>query len=104
MDNLGIKIRELRKKSGDSQKELGHKIGYSYGGLAKIERGERKPSIDLLNKIARVYDVPITHWKRAGNTRGITRENRMDIFYWRNGRKRNNTRRTKANTKIYKQI
>ena len=62
MNEIGELIRKLRKEHNDTQGELGKKIGYSYGGIAKLERGERKPGIDLLEKIAEVYDVPMSYF------------------------------------------
>ncbi len=62
MDNIGAKIRTLRKEHNDTQSELGKKVGYSYGGIAKIEKGKRKPGVDLLKAIAEVYDVPLSYF------------------------------------------
>lgn len=63
MDNkIGQLIRTLRKENKDRLEDLGNKLGYSYGGLAKIERGEVKPSIDLLKKIANIYDRPVSYF------------------------------------------
>lgn len=58
----GDKIRELRKKHGHTLKELGVKIGLTYGALGKIERGEINPTVDNLKKISDVYDVPVSYF------------------------------------------
>ncbi|MBY6037583.1 helix-turn-helix domain-containing protein [Fictibacillus nanhaiensis] len=55
------KIRELRKKKGDTIKELADKIQYDYSNLSKIERGLLTPSIKLLSKIANIYEVKLTY-------------------------------------------
>ncbi len=60
--SIGDKIRDIRTKRGDSLRSLGIKINYSHGTLGKVERGEIKPSIELLEKIAETYDVPMTHF------------------------------------------
>lgn len=62
MDFIGNKIRELRKKNGDSLEELGKKINFNYSNLSKIERGERSPSVELLEQIAKLYDVSVSYF------------------------------------------
>lgn len=61
-NQVKYKIRELRKKNGDTLKKLAEKINYDYSNLSKIERGLYKPSISLLKKIANVYDVQISYF------------------------------------------
>lgn len=61
-NQVKYKIRELRKKNGDTLKKLAEKINYDYSNLSKIERGLEKPSISLLKKIANVYDVQISNF------------------------------------------
>ncbi len=58
----GDKIRELRKKNGHTLKELGMKIGLTYGALGKIERGEINATVDNLKKIADIYDVTVSYF------------------------------------------
>ena len=65
MGKIGMMVRGLREKMGDTQKELGAKIGYSYGGIAKIERGERRPSVDFLEKVAQAYDIDVSYFLGA---------------------------------------
>ncbi len=54
---MNIKIKELRKKNGDTLKSLAQKLNYDYSNLSKIERGIYTPSLTLLKKIANIYDV-----------------------------------------------
>ena len=56
-----MRIKEIRKKNGDTLKELAAKINYDYSNLSKIERGIYSPSISLLKKIAGVYGVDFVH-------------------------------------------
>ena len=49
---LGKKIRQLRKKARLTQKELGIKADMEYQYLGAIERGEKNPSLDFIEKIA----------------------------------------------------
>ncbi len=58
MKRFGEKLRLLREKHGMSLRQLAPKLGFSvHGYIAQIERGERKPSADLVVKIARLFDV-----------------------------------------------
>ncbi|WP_410255766.1 helix-turn-helix domain-containing protein [Bacillus cereus] len=48
---MNSKIKELRKKNGDTLKSLAEKINYDYSNLSKIERGIYTPSLTLLKKL-----------------------------------------------------
>jgi len=56
---MHFKIKETRKKFGDTLQSLAKKIDYDYSNLSKIERGVYIPSLDLINKIATVYNIEI---------------------------------------------
>ena len=59
MKRFGEKLRLLRNQQGMSLRQLAAELGLSvHGHIAQIERGERKPSADLIVKIARLFDVP----------------------------------------------
>ena len=51
------KIKSLRNKSGLYQVELADKIGLSHGHITRLETGKFNPSIDVLKKIADLFDV-----------------------------------------------
>ena len=59
---LNCKIKELRKKRGDTLKSLAEKLNYDFSNLSKIERGIHQPSLPLLEKIAAVYNVGIDYF------------------------------------------
>lgn len=56
---MRFKIKETRKKFGDTLQSLAEKINYDYSNLSKIERGVYTPTVDLLQKIATVYNMEI---------------------------------------------
>ncbi|CUB53897.1 Helix-turn-helix [Bacillus subtilis] len=56
---MRFKIKETRKRFGDTLQSLAEKINYDYSNLSKIERGVYTPSLDLLHKIATVYNLEI---------------------------------------------
>ncbi|EJR60526.1 helix-turn-helix transcriptional regulator [Bacillus cereus] len=56
---MHFKIKETRKKFGDTLQSLARKIKYDYSNLSKVERGVYPPTLDLLHKIATVYNMEI---------------------------------------------
>ena len=52
MEKIGIKIRDERKKSGLTLKQLAQKVGISPMTLQRIETGKSSPSVVLLSEIA----------------------------------------------------
>ena len=59
---IGDLIRKIRLEHKDSLEELGEKVDYNFSNLSKIERGTRRPSVELLEKIADVYGVHISYF------------------------------------------
>jgi len=62
--NLGERIRKLREGLGLTQKEFAGrvvgKIDYTY--IGRMERGEQYPSIKMLEKIGKAFDVPLSYF------------------------------------------
>ena len=54
---IGEQIKEVRKKAGLTQKELGERLGVSYQSIAQWENNLRKPKYDTLKRIAEALDV-----------------------------------------------
>ena len=63
---LGQKIAETRKRQGLSQAKLGKLIGTSGDVIGRYERGEIKPSIEVVIKIAKQLKVSLDYL--VGNT------------------------------------
>lgn len=59
---LGGKIRETRNRIGLSLTDLSVAVGSDKSALAKIERGERVPSLETVSKLADEMDVPMASW------------------------------------------
>ncbi len=58
MERFGEKLRTLRKRDGVSLRKLASELGYSsHNHITSIERGERKPSAELVVKIALFFNV-----------------------------------------------
>lgn len=62
MKGLGNKLRNLRIKHGHTLQQLGEKLNFNYSNLSKIERELRSPSIDFLQEVAILYDVPLSYF------------------------------------------
>ncbi len=62
--NLGERIRKLRKGLGLTQKEFAGrvvgKVDYTY--IGRMERGEQYPSLKMLEKIGKAFDVPLSYF------------------------------------------
>jgi transcriptional regulator with XRE-family HTH domain len=52
-------IRELRKKKNVTQEKLALEANLNRAYVGYIERGERKPSVDTLAKLAKVLGVKL---------------------------------------------
>ena len=53
---------KLRKQHGLTQLELSSKISYSDKAISRWEKGEVTPSIEVLEKLSEIYDVPCTYF------------------------------------------
>lgn len=58
---LGQNIMLIRKKKGLSQADLGKIIGTSGDVIGRYERGDIKPSIEVVEKIAEAFEVSIDY-------------------------------------------
>ncbi len=55
--NLGIHVRQIRKKKGLSQQDLADDCGITQNQVGRIERAEINTSIKALVKIANALDI-----------------------------------------------
>ena len=58
-EQIGRRIRDIRKKKKLTQEELAWKVNKSLNFIGQRERGTKKPSIQTLKKIADALEVPI---------------------------------------------
>ncbi len=56
---FGKRLRELRKKEGLSQEELGFKAGIHRTYVGAVERGEQNVSIDNIHKLAKALKISL---------------------------------------------
>lgn len=56
---LGKAIKALRKKKDLNQGEFSKRIGITQSYLSGIEKGRKKPSIEVVESIAKAIGVPL---------------------------------------------
>lgn len=95
MLDIGSKIMTLRKKFNLSQSELAKKVEVSRTIIGNYERNENAPSVDILLKIAKTFDVSIDYLigegslstydkevlKRINDIEHLPNEDKQHIFY-----------------------
>ncbi len=60
MERFGEKLHLLRKKQGLTLKEMALKLGLTtHVFVSNLETGKRKPSVEMVIKIARLLNVSI---------------------------------------------
>ncbi|MBQ3020050.1 MAG: helix-turn-helix transcriptional regulator [Clostridia bacterium] len=57
MENLGNKLKELRKEKGLTQKALASILNLNSVTYLRYEKEQRMPPLNLLIEIARFFDV-----------------------------------------------
>jgi transcriptional regulator with XRE-family HTH domain len=61
MSNIGNRITQLRKAKNWSQEDLAKKINSSRIMIGKYERSDNTPSLDVIVKLAKVFDVSVDY-------------------------------------------
>lgn len=56
---LGTNIARLRSRAGITQEELAERAAISPSYLAHIEAGSRRPTLDVLRRLARALDLRV---------------------------------------------
>ncbi|MFJ8602530.1 helix-turn-helix domain-containing protein [Streptomyces shenzhenensis] len=59
LDAVGARLRALRRDRGITLADLASTTGVSESTLSRLESGQRRPSLELLLPLARIYDVPL---------------------------------------------
>lgn len=58
-EKFGKRLQEVRTKKGVSRQDLCRNAGFHRTYIGKIERGEKSPSLEAIEKIAEELDVKI---------------------------------------------
>ena len=67
------KIKELRQSKGLTQAELATKLGVTRQAVSLYEKGQRKPKIETLKKLAEYFGVSVTYIKGETKTEMLTK-------------------------------
>ena len=59
LDEVGPRLRAVRKQRGATLAEVSAQTGISESTLSRLEGGRRRPNLELLLPLATVYDVPL---------------------------------------------
>ncbi|MCP9212383.1 helix-turn-helix domain-containing protein [Streptomyces sp. NEAU-Y11] len=68
LDAVGSRLRALRRDRGITLADLASTTGVSESTLSRLESGQRRPSLELLLPLARIYDVPLDDLVGAPHT------------------------------------
>jgi len=82
IEDIGKKIRELRKQQDISLRQLSRRTGLSNSLLSQVENSKISPSISTLDKIARALEVSIVQFFEDVKTKeiSITRPNQRRVI------------------------
>lgn len=58
---MGLRIKRLRERRGLGVRELSKRVQVSPATISKLEKGQRKPSIDLAMRLADVLGVSLDY-------------------------------------------
>lgn len=68
VDQLGMRIRFLRKEIGWSQEDLALESGVNKNYICDLENGRRNPSLEILEKIANALKITLSELFRGIET------------------------------------
>lgn len=60
MSGVGRRLRLIREHRKLSLYDVERLTGYHYSTVGKYERGLRRPSLETLRELSRVYEVPLS--------------------------------------------
>lgn len=66
MNDIGIRIRDVRKEAKRTQREFAESLGMSENYIWQIEKGQREPSDRTIKDICRIFAVR-EEWLRTGD-------------------------------------
>jgi transcriptional regulator with XRE-family HTH domain len=59
LDGVGARLRALRRRRNATLAELAAATGFSISTLSRLESGKRRPTLELLIPLARIYGLPL---------------------------------------------
>lgn len=77
---MNNRLISMRKEKGLSREELSNKLGVSYSTIAKYESGSREPDIEMIGKIANLFDVTTDYLLGRSDQPHLTEEEAFEAF------------------------
>jgi transcriptional regulator with XRE-family HTH domain len=74
MVNIGERIMQLRKAKNWSQDELAQAVESSRVMIGKYERGDNSPSVEVIVKLAKVFEVSVDFLLGEGSNASYNKE------------------------------
>lgn len=65
VNDFGRRLENLREKNGYTKKEISYKLGFTANVYGSYERGDRRPSLETIIKLAELYDVSLDYLIRG---------------------------------------
>lgn len=70
---IGARIKALRRQAGKTQEVLAHEISMDARHLSRLEVGRHFPSIESLERLAAVLNVPLAEFFTFADQESISR-------------------------------
>ena len=67
-EQLGMRIKFLRKSKGWSQEDLALEANVNKNYICDLENGRRNPSLDILERIAKALNISLSELLRGVET------------------------------------
>lgn len=61
LNSFATRLKELREEKQLNQGKLANDLGISRGSISFYENGDRKPDIEILDRISKYFDVPVDY-------------------------------------------
>ena len=58
--SVGLRLRDARRRQNLSLTDVENAIGLHFSTIARYERNERQPSLEVLRELAELYEVSLT--------------------------------------------
>ena len=81
-NTIAKNIVELRKKNNLTQTELAEKLNYSDNTVSRWEHAEITPSIETLDQIAKLFNVPLANLLKENIVEKSEEETRVNMVKW----------------------
>lgn len=85
MDIFQEKLKELRKESGKTQKELAKLLNTTDDSIYSWEKGRSQPSIEMIRKLCKIFDVTADYLIGLEDETGTKTTNTYNNFGTHNG-------------------